>query len=272
MTDTSAAASSRQPTLYLPHGGGPCFFMTWSPPDEWDLMAEWLRSIATTLPSRPRALVVISAHWEAGPVTVLTGAAPPLLYDYFGFPPDTYEITYPAPGDPALATRVQELLGAAGIPTAADADRGFDHGVFIPLKLVFPEADIPIVQVSLEAGLDPAHHLAIGAALAPLRDEGVLIVGSGMSYHNMQAFGSGPSLTDSDEFDEWLGRVVRLPGAERVAALTSWESAPSARSAHPREEHLLPLMVVAGAANGDEGRKVFTDRVMSATVSGVQFG
>lgn len=268
------APVSRMPTLYLPHGGGPCFFMDWTsgPPDTWDRMAAWLRSIPQALPARPRALVVVSAHWEAPVPTVLTAAAPPLLYDYSGFPPHTYELTWPAPGSPELAARVQGLLETAGIPSATDDRRGFDHGVFIPLKLAFPDADIPTVQLSLQRGLDPAGHLAIGRALAPLRDEGVFLIGSGMSYHDMRGFSTPKALDPSTRFDAWLAETASRPRSERDERLMAWDAAPAGRASHPREEHLLPLLVVAGAAGDDAGAQVFRDTVMNAVVSGIQFG
>lgn len=266
--------TQRMPALYLPHGGGPCFFMEWKsgPPDTWDKMAAWLRGIEATLPAPPKALLVVSAHWEAPAATVTSAPAPPLLFDYYGFPPHTYELTWPAPGAPALAARVQELLGGAGIPTAADATRGFDHGVFIPLKLTFPDASIPTVQLSLRAGLDPAAHLAMGRALAPLRDEGVFIIGSGMSYHDMRGFKTPRALDPSRQFDAWLAETVALPEAERDARLADWAKAPAGRASHPREEHLLPLMVVAGAAGAEAGSVIFQDEVMGARVSAHRFG
>ena len=264
---------SRQPTLYLPHGGGPCFFMDWTmgPPDTWARMERWLRGLAATLDERPRAVVVVSAHWEESGFVATTGTRPELIYDYYGFPSHTYELRYPAPGDPALAARVQELLSDAGIATAG-AHRGFDHGVFVPLLLVLPDADLPVVQLSLNGGLDPAVHLAAGAALAPLRDEGVLLVGSGMSYHNMSGFMTPGAGEVSAAFDAWLTGVCEGPPTERATQLARWADAPFARAAHPREEHLLPLMVCAGAAGGDTGERSFTDVVMAATVSGFRFG
>jgi aromatic ring-opening dioxygenase catalytic subunit (LigB family) len=262
----------KMPTLYLPHGGGPCFFMDWSPPRTWDRMAEWLRSIAQELPSPPKALVVVSAHWEAPLPTVTAAAAPSLIYDYYGFPPHTYELTWPAPGSPALAARVRELLAAQGIESAADGERGFDHGVFIPLKLALPEANVPTVQLSLRAGLDAAAHLAIGRALAPLRDEGVWLLGSGMSYHNMRGFQREQSRAESRDFDGWLEQAIASAPKERASRLVEWERAPFARRCHPREEHLVPLMVVAGAAADEPGRVVFRDEVMGVRVSAIQFG
>jgi len=263
----------RQPTLYIPHGGGPCFFMAWrmGPPDTWAKMAAWLRSMVNELPERPKALLVVSAHWEAAQPTVTEGEGATLLYDYSGFPPHTYELTWPAKGDPGLAARTRELLEGAGIAAAGDPERGLDHGVFIPLKLSVPEADIPTVQLSLVRGLDPATHLAMGKALAPLRDEGVLIVGSGMSYHDMRGFGRDASLPVSQRFDRWLAET--MPDSEgREAALERWEDAPEGRACHPREEHLLPLMVAAGAAEGEPGERVFGDQVMGVEVSAYRFG
>jgi len=264
---------ARQPTLYLPHGGGPCFFMEWTmgPRDTWHRMAEWLRSIPGSLPATPEALLVVSGHWEAPVPTVTSSATPPLLYDYAGFPPSTYELTWPAPGSPDLAARVQRLLGSAGIEAGSDGKRGFDHGVFIPLKVAYPEPRIPTVQLSLRADLDPAQHLAMGRALAPLRDEGVLIVGSGMSYHNMRGFMDPRTLDVSARFDEWLTAAVTAEPGERDASLTGWSRAPMARQSHPREEHLLPLMVVAGAAGTDRGERVLRDEVMGAVVSAFRF-
>ena len=260
------------PTLYLPHGGGPCFFMDWTmgPRDTWARMAGWLASIPGSLPEPPKALLVISAHWETPAATVTTAPNPPLFFDYYGFPPHTYELTWPAPGDPALAQRVRTLLADAGVPSAADPARGFDHGVFVPLKVAFPEAPYPTVALSLRAGLDPAQHLAIGRALAPLRDEGVLIVGSGMSYHNMRAFNTDFARGHSARFDAWLTETCEAEPAVREAGLKAWKRAPSALESHPREEHLLPLMVCAGASTG-KGRRVFSDEVMSARVSAFQF-
>ncbi|MCC7061491.1 MAG: dioxygenase [Planctomycetes bacterium] len=262
----------RQPTIYLPHGGGPCFFMEWDPPHTWDRMQTWLAALPSTLPAVPKALLVISAHWETPTPEVTTANAPALIYDYHGFPAHTYTLRWPAPGSPELASRTTELLRAAGIRCVGNAQRGFDHGVFVPLKVAYPNAQIPTVQLSLQRGLDPATHLAFGRALQPLRDEGVLILGSGMSFHDLRSFGSPRALAASQQFDVWLQSTCAATPAERDAALTAWERAPAARQCHPREEHLLPLMVAAGAAGLDRGRTVFTDTVMGAVVSAVQFG
>jgi aromatic ring-opening dioxygenase catalytic subunit (LigB family) len=266
-------ASARLPGVYVPHGGGPWPFVElgFGSADELDALAAYLRSIRALPATPPRALLVISAHWEEPVPTVMTAAHPPMLYDYYGFPPESYEITWPAPGEPALAGRVRELLAAAGFTTAADAARGFDHGTFVPLKLAYPDADVPVVQLSLKRGLDAAEHLAMGRALAPLRDEGVFIIGSGMSYHNLRAFGPGAARV-SREFDAWLRDASTQPAAERDRRLTAWASAPGARQAHPREEHLVPLMVVAGAAGADVGKVAYAGTIMDVQVSGYQFG
>lgn len=265
----------RFPTLYIPHGAGPCFFMEWTlgPRDSFFKMEAWLRSVADGLGVRPRAVLVISAHWESSPLTVTGGASPGLIYDYYGFPEHTYQITYPAPGEPDLAKQVASLLVDAGLETRIDEDRGFDHGVFIPLKLIYPDASVPVVQLSLDAELDSDRHLQIGRALAPLRDQKVLIIGSGFSYHNLSRLMSGSEeLEDSEQFDQWLSVACQSPDQQRDQALKAWSDAPRAGEAHPRAEHLLPLMVVAGAAGIDTGVQVFNDRVMGAVVSGWRFG
>src|SRR3954468_16201058 len=200
------------PTVYLPHGAGPCFFMEWQrgPADTWDRTAAYLRGLVASLPERPKAILVVSGHWEAPAFTVGSAPSPELIFDYYGFPETTYELTFGAPGSPGLAKRIRALLAEAGLPAAEDPGRGWDHGVFVPLKLVTPDADIPVVQLSLKADLDPAAHLAAGRALAPLRDEGVLIVGSGMSWHNMRGFGPAYS-AKAATFDAWLETALTDP-------------------------------------------------------------
>jgi aromatic ring-opening dioxygenase catalytic subunit (LigB family) len=217
---------------------------------------------------------MVSAHWQATRFMVSSGVQPELIYDYFGFPPHTYELTYPAPGSPALAQQIVQTLTAAGIASAADAQRGFDHGMFIPLKLIFAQADIAVVQLSLNTSLDPLQHLLAGRALETLREQDVLIIGSGMSFHNMRAYGNPQFGPVSDAFDDWLTRAVESSAQERHRLLTEWEQAPGARQCHPPQahEHLIPLMMVAGAAGQDAGRKVFSDRVMETTLSAFSFG
>jgi len=258
------------PTLYIPHGGGPCFFMEWTPPDTWNTLGAWLRGLGGSIGAAPKAVLVISAHWEEDEFTVGSNAHPSLIYDYYGFPEHTYKIEYKAPGSPELAQKIRDLLAKAGIISRVDPERGFDHGVFIPFKLIYPNADIPIVQLSLKAGLDPAAHAAAGRALEPLRKEGVLIVGSGMSYHNLRGF--GPAFSEaSDQFDAWLTDAVG-DAKTRDEKLGEWQRAPAARVAHPREEHLLPLMLAAGAAGEDPGSRAFSDRIMGVTTSAYRLG
>jgi aromatic ring-opening dioxygenase catalytic subunit (LigB family) len=269
---------SRLPTLFIPHGGGPCFFMApgdVQPPSIWDGMAAHLRGLAASVGPRPSAILVVSGHWETQIPTVNAASDHSLYYDYYNFPPHTYRLQYPAPGAPAVAERTRALLKEAGIESASDTARGLDHGVFIPLKLVYPEADIPIVQLSLQADLSPQAHLAIGRAIAPLRDEGVLIIGSGMSFHNMSAFRGPPGrfVDAAKAFDTWLTEAVEAPPAARDAALAHWAGAPGARIAHPREEHLLPLMVAAGAAGDDAGARIYGEPLGGAmALSGYRFG
>ena len=275
MFNTPAGANNaRMPTWFIPHGGGPCFFMDWNPPDEWNRMADFLKNVAATLPRLPKAIVMVSAHWLKPHVAVTSGAQPELIYDYHGFPPHTYELTYPAPGAPALAEQIVSTLTSKGIASESDVHRGFDHGMFIPLKLIFPQANIPVVQLSLHNSLDPEQHLEVGRALETLRDQDVLIIGSGMSFHNMRAYGNPQFGPVSDVFDEWLTQAVESGVQERYRLLANWEQAPGARQCHPpgAEEHLLPLMVVAGAAGADAGCKVFSDRVMETTISAFCFG
>jgi aromatic ring-opening dioxygenase catalytic subunit (LigB family) len=245
---------------------------SWGPADTWEPTRRFLEGLAATLPAPPRAILVISGHWEEPAFTVGAAARPELIFDYSGFPEHTYRLTWPAPGDPELAARVSDLLGHAGLPSAASASRGFDHGVFVPLKVAFPEARIPVVTLSLAASLDPALHLAAGRALAPLRDEGVLIVASGMSFHNLRAYFRPETLERARAFDAWLTKAVMSPAAERNALLTGWREAPFAAFAHPREEHLIPLLVAAGAGGEGPGTRVFHDEPMGATISAFRFG
>ena len=268
----------RQPAIFLPHGGGPCFFMdwTWGPADTWHKTQRFLEGLSASLPETPKALLVVSGHWEEPAFTAGAAQTPRLIFDYSGFPVHTYQLTWPAPGDPALAESVASRLKQAGLPSGMSADRGYDHGVFVPLKVAFPLADIPVVTLSLAAapdgGFDPALHIAAGRALAPLRDEGVLIVGSGMTFHNLRAYFRPETLAASREFDGWLTHAVESPAAERNARLAAWQEAPSARFSHPREEHLAPLFVVAGAGGDQAGSRVFYGEPMGAAISAYRFG
>ena len=261
------------PTMFISHGGGP-----WPWIDEmrreFARTAAWLAALPKTLPEQPVAILSVSGHWEEHDFTVSSAAQPPMIYDYYNFPPHTYQIKYGAQGSPAVAARVSELLGNAGIAHRVDASRGFDHGTFVPLGVMYPHADVPVVSMSLRANLDAREHLRMGAALQPLRDEGVLIIGSGLSYHNLRAFGPAAKET-SAAFDDWLQRALAPANfAERARALASWESAPAARQAHPREEHLLPLMVAVGAAENDVATLVYHEDNFfgGISVSNFQFG
>lgn len=248
--------------VYLSHGGGPLPILG----DPGHLaMARFLKALPAKI-GRPGAILVVSAHWEEEEATLTGAARPPMLYDYYGFPKESYEIDYPAPGSPELAGRVAELLGGSGIRSRVDPRRGFDHGLFIPLMLMYPAADIPCVQLSLAAGLDPRLHLEIGRALRGLSDRDLLVVGSGFSFHNMRAFDwTGEAGRDerNEAFQDWL--VDCCAGGqeekEREERLIDWEAAPSARYCHPREEHLLPLHVCAGMAGG-KARVAFDDRII----------
>ncbi|HWA94979.1 MAG TPA: class III extradiol ring-cleavage dioxygenase [Terracidiphilus sp.] len=265
--------SARQPSIFLPHGGGPCFFMdwTWGPADTWKATQTFLEGLAASLPEKPKALLVISGHWEEPVFTVGAGEKPRLIFDYSGFPEHTYRLTWPAPGDPVLAARVAELLQKAGLPAASDPTRGYDHGVFVPLKVAFPEAEIPVVTLSLVSSLDPALHIAAGKALAPLRDEGVLIIGSGMSFHNLRGYMRPETPERARTFDQWLTHAVETNEEKRSQRLEHWREAPYAGYAHPREEHLIPLMVAAGAGRESPGRRVFSDEPMGAAISAFRF-
>ena len=260
---------TRQPSLYIPHGGGPCFFMD-DPRGTWSGMAAFLRGLPDLLPEPPAAILIVSGHWETDGFAFTAAARPPLIYDYHGFPPHTYQLTYPAPGDPALAARAADLLRDAGLAAALDPARGLDHGVFVPLKVAFPDADVPVVEMSVDRRLDPAQHIAAGRALAPLLDEGVLIVGAGMSFHNMRGYGDPRATDPSRRFDAWLSGAATHEGAPRAAALMRWAEAPDGRFAHPREEHLLPLMVAAGASAA-AGERVYAEEVMATAISGFRF-
>lgn len=267
--------SERMPVAFIPHGGGPWPFVEMGIPDRrgMDALRRYLESVRTLPPTPPKALLVVSAHWEKPVPTVTTAERPPMLYDYSGFPPESYRIQWPAPGDPVLAARVRELLAGAGFDSAADPKRGFDHGTFVPLKLAYPDAELPTVQLSLKAGLDPAEHLAIGRALSPLREEGIFLVGSGMTFHDLRTFFT-PGLAGpvSETFDAWLREAVTQDPEERDRRLAQWTSAPAARKAHPREEHLLPLMVIAGAAGDDRARVAYEDTFMGIRLSAYHFG
>ncbi len=267
------SAAAKMPSWFIPHGAGPCFFMDWNPPNTWNSMEGFLRGLPTTLKKKPKAIVMVSAHWLEPTVSVTGHPKPTLIYDYSGFPKHTYELQYPALGDPELASCIVNLLQAKGIAAKKDPARGFDHGMFIPMMLMFPKADIPVVQLSLNSNLDPKTHIEIGRALGSLRSEGVLIIGSGMSFHNMRGYGDPRFTSISKEFDEWLTKTIEADHFTRQERLIHWRTAPHADQCHPmrEEEHLLPLIVVAGAAGDGHGIKGFSDCVLETTISGFIF-
>ena len=252
----------RAQIVYLSHGGGPL-------PILGDASHKFMVDFMLQLPSRirkPDAILVISAHWEESAATLLGAHQPPMFYDYYGFPAKAYEITYPAPGSPDLANRIASLLHKSNIKAHIDFERGFDHGLFIPLKMMYPQADIPALQLSLIHGLNPSEHIALGKALRELIHENILVVGSGFSFHNLQAFswqGTNEPDPANDAFQNWLIEVCTGPITypERVQRLIEWERAPSARYCHPREEHLLPLHVCLGMAN-KKAKVIFDDNIL----------
>jgi aromatic ring-opening dioxygenase catalytic subunit (LigB family) len=265
-------SSSKFPTLFISHGGGPWPFVD-GMREMFAKTAEEFRALPARLPEKPKAVLVITGHWEAPGFSVSTAAHPPMDYDYSGFPPHTYQLQYPAPGSPELAARVTELLADNGIVCGQDPKRGFDHGTFVPLGLMFPQADVPIVLLSLKSGYDPAEHIGVGQMLEPLRDEGILILGSGLTYHNMRGFGNPASTPVAAAFEHYLNDAVTQADPElRNQMLVDWTDAPGARLAHPREDHLIPLMVVAGAAGADLGERIFVDHAMAVDMGNYQFG
>ncbi|MCD9096061.1 dioxygenase [Luteimonas fraxinea] len=231
---------TRLPALYISHGSP----MTALQPGQ---VGERLAELARTLP-RPRAIVIASAHWLARAPLVGSAATPETIHDFGGFPQALFDIQYPAPGDTALSARVADLLQAAGLPPQLDPQRGLDHGVWVPLRLLYPDADIPVVLVSIQPGLGPAHQFQIGRALAPLRDEGVLVIGSGSITHNLHDWRSYDEARQAPYVQPFIDWLEQRLAAEDVDALLDYrKQAPFAERAHPTDEHLLPLYVAMGA-------------------------
>jgi|SRR5690606_11650988 4,5-DOPA dioxygenase extradiol len=231
--------TSRMPTIYLSHGAPPLV--------DDPLWTEQLASWAAELP-RPKAVLVVSAHWEEAPLAIGATTTVPMVHDFWGFPERYYQVQYPAPGAPELADRVRALLRTPRTPVQDFPDRGLDHGAYVPLTQMYPDADIPVLQVSMPT-LDPQQLVEMGRKLAPLRDEGVLIVASGFFTHNLKALQEPTVPSWSVEFDAWGGEVL---AACDVDALLDFENkAPASRLAHPRTDHFAPLFVALGAAGGD---------------------
>ncbi|MBP6019770.1 MAG: dioxygenase [Burkholderiaceae bacterium] len=262
------------PSYFISHGGGPWPYIPDMQASNAALAAS-LVDIPKQLGRKPAAILMVSAHWETnGVFKVMANPKPPMMYDYSGFPPHTYTIEYPAPGSPTLAEHVAQLLDQAGLPVQLDTQRGFDHGAFVPAYVMYPQADVPMVQLSIDNHYDPERHLALGRALAPLRNEDILIIGSGLSYHNLrQIYGGGAAA--SAQFDAWLQQALLTTTPEqRIASLLQWSDAPAARLAHPREDHLIPLMVAVGAAQNETATCVYHEAHAFAniTVSSFRFG
>ena len=236
--------------LFLSHGGGPLPLL--ADPNHQEMVA-CLQTIASRL-NRPAAIVVISAHWEADQATLTSGPTPGLVYDYSGFPPESDRLAYPCPGAPALAKAIAARFQYAGVGARLDPGRGFDHGLFVPLKILFPKADIPCLQLSLLRSLDPQEHLRLGQLLRGLDQRELLVIGSGFSFHNMAQFfraATPESRAKNRAFEDWLLETCtskHLTEREREQRLLHWEQAPHGRYCHPREEHLLPLHVCYGLA------------------------
>lgn len=263
------------PTYYLSHGGGPWPWMRAQTGNTYDMLDASLKDMRRELLERPKAALVITAHWEEDAFCFSSSPQPGMIYDYYGFPPETYEITYPAPGMPELAERAHGLLAAGGMATRLDAERGFDHGTFSLMQAIYPEAQMPIVQMSIRRDFDPAAHIEAGHLLAPLRDEGVLIIGSGLSYHNLRAMFSPQGHAPSHAFDGWLqDSLIGHEGAERIGRLMDWQQAPAARLVHPREDHLMPLHVALGASIGDAAHTTYheDDFMGGIAASSFRFG
>lgn len=228
----------RMPALYLSHGAPPLA--------DDPLWPDQLRAWAGGLP-RPKAVLMISAHWEDAPLALGATETIPLVYDFWGFPDHYYEVTYAAPGAPELARSVRALLRGRGVEVADVPDRGLDHGAYVPLKEMYPDADVPVLQISMPT-LDPARLLEIGRALAPLRDEGVLVIGSGFFTHNLSALRGGPAVPSwSQEFDAW--GLDALEHQDVDALLDFERRSPVGKMAHPRTEHFAPLFLTLGMAD-----------------------
>jgi len=252
-------APSRLPAIFVSHGS-PTLPLEQSP------SVDFLRSLGVTL-GKPQAILIVSAHWDTTRPAVSGAEKPETIYDFYGFPRELYRLRYPAPGAPQLARRVQDLLGAAGMETDIDPSRGLDHGAWTPLFHVYPDADIPVTQLSIQWEKGPAHHVRLGEALRPLRDEGVLILASGGATHNLRELsyqrGNPVPQPWTVEFNEWLAEAVL---ARRADDLVSYrDKAPFAVHNHPTDEHLIPLFVAFGA--GDAGGA--TQRLHSRIASGV---
>ncbi len=250
---------SKLPAIFVSHGAPTL------PLD--DIPArDFLRALGASMP-RPKAILVASAHWETAAPAVSLATKPETVHDFYGFPRELYSISYPAPGAPETAEKAARLLDAAGLKTARDPGQGLDHGAWVPLMLAWPKADIPVAQIAIQPQAGPAHHIAMGRALAPLRDEGVLIVGSGGAVHNLRALewqgGNGDVAPWAKEFDDWLD--AKLEAGDEAALADYRALAPNARQAHPRDEHLIPVFLAYGAGGpGAKATRIHSSFTMGA--------
>ena len=264
----------RLPTYYLSHGGGPWPYLEGGMRRRFDKLEASLLAIRRDWSDAIRAFLVISGHWETPDFAVSSGDAPGMEFDYYGFPDHLYRIKYDAPGSPELAARVSAMLKAGGFGCESDPKRGFDHGTFSLLQPLYPNGEVPVVQLSVKQDLDPQAHLSVGRLLAPLRDEGVVIIGSGSSFHNLGLMGPA-AIEPSRRFDDWLQQtLLRTSPDDRSRRVATWTRAPGARVAHPREDHLLPLMVALGAAEEETAALVYhePDFLYGWALSSFRFG
>ncbi len=240
-----------QPVLFLSHGGGPLPLL--GDPEHRSLI-ESFKQVRQQL-TKPDAIIVFSAHWEAENFTVSFNPEPDMLYDYFGFPPESYEIQYPAKNSTDIAQEAFNLLEQAGLHPRKELERGYDHGVFVPLKLLFPDADIPVIPISLNSNLSPEQHIQLGNALQPLREKNILFIGSGMQTHNLRMLFQAERAFKQEiaaPFTHWIDDTLSdttLTESDRAGLLADWVKVPNARMNHPREEHLIPLHAVYGVAS-----------------------
>lgn len=248
--------------IYFSHGGGPLPILK---DPSHDKMIAFMENLPKII-NKPDSIIVFSAHWEEDVVTIQSGNEPDIMYDYYGFPDEAYTLKYPCKGDSELAIRIADLFKDSGIKFRLDEKRPYDHGSYIPLKMMYPDADIPVIQISLNHNLDPLTHLNIGKALRPLLDENILIIGSGFSFHNMRRFDwTGKEIDDplNNEFQDKLIEICCGEMDEEIKweYFAEWDKLPGARYCHPREEHLLPLLVCAGLSI-NVGTKVFDDYIL----------
>lgn len=267
-------AAARLPTYFLSHGGGPWPYMEAAMRRRFDRLEASLLALPADWGQAVRGVLVVSGHWETEAFAVSSAERPGMVFDYYGFPEHLYHIKYDAPGSPELALRVRAMLEAAGLSCASDPERGFDHGTFSLMQPIYPHGEMPIVQLSIQRDLDPQTHLSVGRVLAPLREQGIVIIGSGSSFHNLGLRGPA-ARAPSGRFDDWLQEtLLHAPVDERRARLADWTLAPEARVAHPREDHLIPLMVALGAAEDEPAALVYhqDDFLGGWTMSSFRFG